>query len=93
MSSCWGDESWKDAAYTTKESLFEIPEKESNETIAKAFGQRLRKVAGFARVPEPLPMRNAKGAIVYYLFFAAQVEVAEDIVRDIFTKYRTKGEV
>jgi three-Cys-motif partner protein len=93
MSSCWGDESWKDAAYTTTESLFQIPEKESNEAIAKAFGQRLKKIAGFARVPHPLPMRNAKGAIVYYLFFASQVEVAEDIVRDIFTKYRTRGEV
>lgn len=93
MSACWGDESWKDAAYTTEGSLFQIPEKETNETVAKAFGQRLQKVAGFARVPQPLPMRNAKGAIVYYLFFASQVEVAEGIVRDIFAKYRTKGEV
>ncbi len=93
MTACWGDESWKEAAYTTEGSLFQIPEKETNETVAKAFGQRLRKVAGFARVPQPLPMRNAKGAIVYYLFFASQVEVAEDIVGDIFAKYRTKGEV
>ena len=44
-------------------------------------------------MPNPLPMRNAKGAIVYYLFFASQVEVAEDIVRDIFAKYGNKGEV
>jgi hypothetical protein len=37
---------------------------------------------------------NAKqqGAIVYYLFFASQVEVAENIVKDIFRKYRNRGE-
>jgi hypothetical protein len=48
--------------------------------------------AGFKRVPDPLPMRNGRGAIVYYLFFASQVEVAEDIVKDIFRKYRNRGE-
>jgi len=36
-------------------------------------------------------MRNSKGAIVYYLFFAAQKPVAEGIVRDIFNKYRQRG--
>lgn len=92
MTAFWGDESWKDAAYTTTQSLFGEPEKESNEFVATAFGQRLVKIAGFKRVPAPLPMRNRKGAIVYYLFFASQVEVAENIVKDIFRKYRNRGE-
>jgi three-Cys-motif partner protein len=92
MTAYWGDESWKNAAYTTTQSLFGEPEKESNESVAMAFGQRLQKIAGFKRVPDPLPMRNSKGAIVYYLFFASQVEVAENIVKDIFRKYRNRGE-
>jgi three-Cys-motif partner protein len=92
MTAYWGDESWKDAAYNTSQSLFGEPEKESNESVARAFGQRLVKIAGFKRVPDPLPMRNSKGAIVYYLFFASQVEVAENIVKDIFRKYRNRGE-
>jgi three-Cys-motif partner protein len=92
MTAYWGDESWKQAAYTTTQSLFGEPEKESNESVAAAFGQRLMITAGFKRVPDPLPMRNSRGAIVYYLFFASQVEVAENIVKDIFRKYRNRGE-
>jgi len=38
-----------------------------------------------------MPMRNEQGAIVYYLFFASQVDVADRIVTDIFEKYRNLG--
>ncbi|MFZ0478422.1 MAG: three-Cys-motif partner protein TcmP [Terriglobales bacterium] len=91
MNAFWGGD-WKGAAYTTERSLFGEPEKESNDAIAEAFRQRLQKIAGFKKVPEPLPMHNSKGATVYYLFFASQVDVAEKIVTDIFTKYRNRGE-
>jgi len=87
MTRFWGDESWKQAAYSTAGNLFGEPEKESNETIAEVFRERLVKVAGFKRVPAPLPMRNSRGAVVYYLFFASQVGVAENIVNDIFAKH------
>ena len=90
MNAFWGGE-WKDVAYTTERSLFGEPEKESNDAIAEAFRERLHEVAGFEKVPEPLPMRNSKGAVVYYLFFASQVGVAEKIVKEIFAKYRSKG--
>jgi hypothetical protein len=36
-------------------------------------------------------MRNSQGATVYYLFFASQKPVAQDIVEDIFRKYRNGG--
>ena len=49
---------------------------------------RLRNVAGFAYVPEPMPMRNNQRGIVYYLFFAAHKPVAARIVSHIFKKYR-----
>jgi three-Cys-motif partner protein len=91
MNVFWGDESWRDAAYRTDTTLFGEPEKQSNEVIAEAFRKRLRKVAGFTYVPDPAPMRNSKGAIVYYLFFAAQQRTADKIVSDIFTAYRKRG--
>jgi len=91
MTAFWGDDSWKQVAYRTDTNLFEEPEKQSNESIAEAFRTRLKKVAGFARVPQPLPMRNSIGATVYYLFFASQKETAEHIVLDIFEKYRNRG--
>ena len=45
-------------------------EKVSNEKVAEAFRRRLKKVAGFRNVPEPIAMRNTQNAVVYYLFFA-----------------------
>jgi three-Cys-motif partner protein len=91
MNAFWGDGSWFDAAYRTDLMFFEIPEKQSNEDIAEAFRKRLKEVAGFARVPKPMPMRNSRGAIVYYLFFASQKDTAENIVLDIFEKYKNRG--
>lgn len=91
MNAFWGDEKWRQVAYTTKKDLFGHPEKEENEAVAEGFRQRLREVASFAHVPKPLPMRNSKGAIVYYLFFASQRPVAANIIRDIFKKYQERG--
>jgi three-Cys-motif partner protein len=91
LTAFWGDDSWRQAAYDTIGNLFGFEEKTENKDVAEAFRQRLKKVAGFSYVPDPLPMRNRKGAIVYYLFFASQKPAAENIVKDIFQKYRNKG--
>jgi len=91
LNTYWGDDSWKRIAYRTDTTLFREPEKQSNEVVAEAFRKRLKKVAGFARVPKPLPMRNTKGAVVYYLFFASQKNTAEHIVLDVFRKYEKRG--
>lgn len=91
MNAFWGDESWRQIAYTTDRNLFGEPEREDNETVAEGFRERLQRVAGFNLVPKPLPMRNSKGAIIYYLFFASQKPVATHIVEDIFNKYRKRG--
>lgn len=94
MTRFWGDESWRDAAYPAVQGLFEeMREKTSNEQIAEAFRTRLKKDAGFKYVPEPMPMRNRRDAIVYYLFFAAQQSTADKIVQDIFGKFRNRMEV
>lgn len=88
MTAFWGDNSWPDVAY--REDLFGNPDKQSNEAVMEAFRKRLRDVAGFARVPRPIPMRNSTGAVIYYLFFASQKDTAENIVLDIFSKYENR---
>jgi three-Cys-motif partner protein len=79
MDSFWGDDSWRNVTYRSDTNLFRELEKQPNEAVADAFRERLRKVAGFKFVPEPAPMRNSKGAIMYYLFFAAQQPTAQKI--------------
>lgn len=92
MDAVWGDSSWRTAAYRKREDLFgEIEEKATNEQIAEAFRDRLEKVGGFSFVPEPMPMRNSKGAVVYYLYFASPNNTGARIVTEIFGKYRDAG--
>jgi len=93
MNSFWGDDSWRAAAYRAEQTLFGPEETKipGNEAIAEAFRDRLKKVASFRCVPDPIPMRNSIGGIIYYLFFASHQPVAEHIVRDIFNKYRDCG--
>lgn len=91
MNRFWGDDSWRKEAYVPSRQIKifgeEELEKTSNERIAEAFRKRLIEVAGFANVPRPIAMRNSQNTIVYYLFFASQKPVAEDIVKYIFNKY------
>jgi three-Cys-motif partner protein len=89
MNAFWGDESWRDAAYKPELTLFgDIDKKTDNEDIVEAFSERLKKIAGFEYVAEPLPMRNKNGATVYYLFFASQNKTGAHIISDIFKKYK-----
>lgn len=92
MTAFWGDLSWRDIAYKPVKTLFgDWDQKTGNEEIVTAFCERLMKVAGFNHVPEPLPMRNSKGAVIYYLFFASQKPTAEYIITNIFNKYKKRG--
>jgi hypothetical protein len=91
MNAYWGDGSWREVGYDKTPTLFgDVDEKVSNARFAEAFRQRLKKVARFKKVPEPLPMRNTKGSIVYYLFFASQNGTAESIVKYIFDRFGRK---
>jgi len=91
MTNFWGDETWKDVAYDSRQDLFGHPEKQSNDVIAKAFQERLRSIAGFRFVPKPLAMKNSVGSIVYYLFFASPNRTGGKIVEEIFAKYKNRG--
>ena len=88
MNAFWGDETWREAAYAKQPGLFgDVEEKASNEALVAAYRRRLNEIAGFRFVPEPIPMRNSKGAVVYYLFFASHNEAGQRIARDVFRKY------
>lgn len=94
MTAVWGDDSWRSAAYQTTSGLFgDMEEKVSNEDVAEAFRVRLKTVAGFAYVPAPMPMRNSRGAVVYYLYFASPNPTGAKIVSQVFDKYRGRGAV
>lgn len=91
MDAVWGDSTWRTAAYQSSQDLFgEIEEKATNEVIAEAFRKRLQEVAGFKYVPQPLPMRNSRGAVVYYLYFGSHNPAGDRIVTYIFDKYRNR---
>jgi three-Cys-motif partner protein len=95
MNKFWGDTSWENVAYvdSRQKHLFgnEIKEKARNETIAEAYRHRLKEVAGFKYVPEPIAMKNSQNAIIYYLFFASPKPVAANIVKSIFGKYKKRA--
>jgi three-Cys-motif partner protein len=94
MNEYWGDSSWRQVAYRREKGLFgDIETKVTNEAVAEAYRTRLREVAGFKYVPEPLPMVNSTGAVIYYLFFASHNRTGDKIARAVFRKYKGKGRI
>ena len=83
----WGDNSWRNAAFVNEPDLFGDREvKAPIDSLLSAFCDRLRKVAGFAHVSRPLPMRNKTNAIIYHLIFATPnatgLRIANHILKD-----------
>lgn len=92
MNTFWGDESWQEDAYRpARQPSFldkDLKDKMPNETIVAAYRKRLKENAGFKHVPEPIPMKNSKGATVYYLFFASHNDTANKIAKYLFNKHK-----
>ena len=89
MTKFWGDDSWRKSAYRQEQGLFgPMEEKAPNESVVAAYRKRLKEVAEFKYVPEPLPMCNSRGAVVYYLFFASPNPTGNKIAEYVFKKYR-----
>jgi hypothetical protein len=65
MTRFWGDNSWRQVAWADSKQpdMFRVTEQEKqpNKVIAEAFRERLKKVARFIYVPEPLPMSASIG--------------------------------
>lgn len=93
MTRFWGDDSWRRIAYRQDEfSGLEIKERAARSLLAAAFRERLKSVAGFKYVPEPVVMKTMgnRGPTLYYLFFASYNPVGNKIVTHIFDKYRAR---
>jgi three-Cys-motif partner protein len=89
MTQFWGDESWRAVAYKQERDLFEVRKVRAEiSAVVTAFRKRLADVAGFRFVPQPIPMRNHQGAIVYYLFFAGPNEAGSNIASALFKPRR-----
>jgi len=91
MNAFWGNDSWRIAAYDTTQNLFGWEFKADNTKLIEAFQKRLKMVAGFKYVPDPVLMCNSNNAPMYYFFFASSNETGGKIATDIFNKYRNKG--
>jgi three-Cys-motif partner protein len=91
MDRFWGDQSWHTSMFRLSEqgNLFGDDElaKNENKVLVNAYCERLRTIAGFGFVADPLPMRNSKNAIVYYLIFAGPNQTGWRIVHDIYRKH------
>jgi three-Cys-motif partner protein len=91
MDRFWGDRSWHAAMFRASQQMdmFGAEDflKQENQALADAYCSRLQKIAGFGFVAKPLPMRNSKGAIVYYLIFCGPNETGWKIVQDIYRRY------
>jgi three-Cys-motif partner protein len=91
MTRIWGDDSWLEVMYTREKGLFDdinFVSKQPNETLAKAFRQRLIDNAGFKFAADPLPVHNTKGPLLYYLFFACANNTGYNIAKYLLDKYR-----
>lgn len=97
MNEFWGNERWQELVWgvSPQMDLFgEMKEEKlakTTETVVAAYRLRLKENAGFEYVPEPIPMLNTKGGVVYYLFFASPKELGAKIAKDVLNKWRKKG--
>lgn len=90
----WGDHTWNDIAYSQTTDMFEDIHETKQKDISKitfAFQQRLIDIAKFQYVPKPIPMRNGRRGLLYYLFFASNNKTGARILSEIFSKYRERG--
>ncbi len=91
MDRFWGDRSWHAAMFrpSAQGNLFggEDMDKTENRDLVNAYCKRLKEVAGFDFVADPLAMRNSRNAVVYYLIFAGPNKTGWRIVKDIYRKY------
>ena len=88
MTRFWGDDSWRELAHgpaaLNGSARGRTPTETPHAAVARAFGRRLKEVARFANVREPLALRDGDGAVAHYLFLAARNDTANHIVEDIF---------
>ncbi len=91
LSALWGDSSWTSVAYEpgAQLSFFDANlQKTGPWRLIQSFCRKLIEVAGFTYTVDPVPMRNSKRGLLYYLVFACQEPTAHRIMQGIFKKHR-----
>ena len=92
MTRFWGDESWREVCYQEQRGFFgDVEEKRTNRAVAAGYKDRLKNLAGFDYVTDPLPLRNSTGAVIYYLLFASNNETGYRIANHVFRRYEREG--
>jgi three-Cys-motif partner protein len=92
MTAFWGDDSWRDVVHSAEGTLFEeFPQKATGQKIVNAYCKRLRDVAKFQYVPEPLLFTDTGNHPLYYIVFASHNATGHRIADSIFRRYRRKG--
>ncbi|MCB1060122.1 MAG: three-Cys-motif partner protein TcmP [Calditrichaeota bacterium] len=91
----WGDETWRKAAYEVHDEQLNMfggsdRVKTGSLHFAKEYGRRLKEVAGFEYVSDPVEMLNSRKGTVYYLYFMSHASVALKIMKDIVTRLRKR---
>jgi three-Cys-motif partner protein len=81
LTKVWGSEEWRNHAYYSTEASDDLfgnieTKKTNNIRVANAYRKRLQLGAGFKHVLPPIPMLNSRGGVIYYLYFAAQNDLA-----------------
>jgi len=93
MRTFWGDDSWQRIVYRPTPLFPEIVEKDAdNIDVVNAYRERLGRLAGFDHVSNPLPFRNRKDNVIYYLILASHNETAVRIMNDMIrARERARG--
>ena len=95
MRRAWGDDSWLRTVYEEVPNLLakdpdfgpELVKKPCRE-IAEVCRKRIREKATFKYVAAPHHSRNGHGTVIFFLFLASQIRVAEKVMDYIV---KTKG--
>ena len=85
-----GDDTWREAAYARQPRLFggePAYRKLPYEAIVRWYCERLRSVAKFQYVIDPLLVRTPSGKPLYYLLFASHNKTGAKIARAVFKKH------
>ncbi len=91
----WGDDSWRDAVYEKQAALFgDEPgyRKLPYGQIVRAYCDRLRRIAGFPYVVDPLLVRTPSQKPLYYLVFASHNGIGAKIAGDVFKKHASDAQ-
>jgi len=88
----WGDESWQTEFYSLDPQtrfwdIQPMVKVADNDSVVRAYCERLKSKAGFKHVTEPFPVKNGTNAILYYLLLASQKAPAVKIMNQIAKKY------